>query len=133
MKHTLIGLAIATLVTWPTTLSEAAATTSDAAHYITTKHTPTPAEARDYVTRRASRAGLGVRDIRCLMLLLHKESRFQVEADSPTSSAYGLFQQLHLKPGTPMRDQVTQGLKYLEARYGSACDAWEHSKNLGWY
>lgn len=131
----ILTLAAVAAITWPVTTHEPAAATSDAAVYIgqADELKPTPDEARAYVIDRATRAGFERRQLRCLLNLLHKESRFDVEADSPESSAYGLFQQLKLEPGTPMHDQVRLGFKYLEHRYASACDAWAHSQRHGWY
>ncbi|MEU8226375.1 hypothetical protein [Kribbella sp. NPDC048915] len=77
----------------------------------------------------------------CLEKLWNKESRWRVDADNPTSSAYGIPQAL---PGKRMAaygkdwrtnpiTQIKWGLDYIEATYGSPCKAWNHSQAKGWY
>ena len=77
----------------------------------------------------------------CLEKLWNKESRWKVNADNPTSTAYGIPQAL---PGNRMAaygkdwrtnpvTQIKWGLDYIEATYGSPCKAWNHSQNSGWY
>ena len=77
----------------------------------------------------------------CLEKLWNKESRWKVNADNPTSTAYGIPQAL---PGNRMAaygsdwrtnpvTQIKWGLDYLEATYGSPCSAWGHSQAKGWY
>lgn len=77
----------------------------------------------------------------CLEKLWNKESRWRVDADNPTSTAYGIPQAL---PGNRMaaygKDwrtnpvvQIKWGLDYIEATYGSPCSAWGHSQAKGWY
>ncbi|WUJ72200.1 hypothetical protein OG809_02820 [Kribbella soli] len=77
----------------------------------------------------------------CLEKLWNKESRWKVNADNPTSTAYGIPQAL---PGNRMaaygKDwrtnpvvQIKWGLDYIEATYGSPCSAWGHSQAKGWY
>jgi hypothetical protein len=77
----------------------------------------------------------------CLDLLWTKESRWKVNADNPTSTAYGIPQAL---PGVRMAAygsdwrtnpvvQIKWGLDYIENAYSSPCNAWSHSKARGWY
>ncbi|WP_206055696.1 lytic transglycosylase domain-containing protein [Nocardioides sp. GY 10127] len=77
----------------------------------------------------------------CLDSLWTKESGWQVDADNPTSSAYGIPQAL---PGDKMATvgadwqtnpvtQITWGLNYIQASYGSPCSAWAHSQAYNWY
>jgi len=77
----------------------------------------------------------------CLDKLWTRESRWQVDADNPTSSAYGIPQAL---PGRRMAEygddwrtnpvtQIKWGLDYIEDAYGSPCEAWAHSESVGWY
>lgn len=68
-----------------------------------------------------------------LTRLWSKESGWRHDADNPTSSAYGIPQLLHLKPGTPAYDQIMAGLRYIEHRYGSPVAAWEFWKRHKWY
>ncbi|WP_127479990.1 lytic transglycosylase domain-containing protein [Nocardioides pantholopis] len=77
----------------------------------------------------------------CLDSLWTKESNWTVDADNPTSSAYGIPQAL---PGSKMASagsdwatnpvtQIRWGLGYIEDRYGSPCSAWAHSQSHNWY
>lgn len=85
--------------------------------------------------------GWGESQFSCLDKLWTKESRWQVSADNPSSSAYGIPQAL---PGNRMaaygKDwrtnpvvQIKWGLDYIENRHGSPCGAWAHSRSKGWY
>lgn len=77
----------------------------------------------------------------CLDSLWTKESGWNVYADNPTSSAYGIPQAL---PGSKMSSagadwatnpetQIRWGLGYIADRYGSPCAAWSHSQANNWY
>ena len=77
----------------------------------------------------------------CLDSLWIRESNWNVYADNPTSSAYGIPQAL---PGAKMASagadwatnpvtQIEWGLGYIRDRYGSPCAAWGHSESTGWY
>ena len=77
----------------------------------------------------------------CLDSLYVSESDWRVDADNPTSSAYGIPQAL---PGSKMASagadwetnpvtQIRWGLGYIQDRYGSPCGAWAHSESHGWY
>lgn len=77
----------------------------------------------------------------CLDSLWTKESNWTVNADNPSSSAYGIPQAL---PGSKMSTagadwatnpvtQIRWGLGYIQDRYGSPCSAWGHSQSVGWY
>ena len=77
----------------------------------------------------------------CLESLWQKESGWNVHADNPSSSAYGIPQAL---PGRKMASagsdwesnpatQIKWGLGYIADSYGSPCSAWAHSESNGWY
>ena len=77
----------------------------------------------------------------CLDSLWVRESNWNVYADNPTSSAYGIPQSL---PGSKMASagsdwatnpvtQIKWGLGYIRDSYGSPCSAWSHSESVGWY
>jgi hypothetical protein len=77
----------------------------------------------------------------CLDSLWAQESGWNVYAENPSSGAYGIPQAL---PGSKMAsagvgwqsDAVTQiswGLGYIQAAYGSPCGAWTHEEASGWY
>lgn len=75
----------------------------------------------------------------CLDSLWTRESGWNMHADNPTSSAYGIPQALtatHNLGSDYMTNPVTQiqwGLDYIRDRYGSPCGAWGHSQSTGWY
>jgi hypothetical protein len=70
----------------------------------------------------------------CLDELINRESRWDMSASNPNSSAYGLFQVLKTPEDSTLKQQVNRGLKYLDSRYsGSACQALEHHNRRGWY
>ena len=77
----------------------------------------------------------------CLDSLWTRESNWRVNADNPSSSAYGIPQAL---PGSKMSSagadwatnpvtQIRWGLGYIQERYGSPCGAWSHSQARGFY
>jgi len=77
----------------------------------------------------------------CLDSLYASESGWRVDADNPTSSAYGIPQAL---PGSKMASagadwatnpvtQIRWGLGYIQDRYGSPCGAWSFKQGHGWY
>jgi len=85
--------------------------------------------------------GFGQDQFSCLDSLYTKESGWNVHADNPTSSAYGIPQSL---PGSKMASagsdwadnpatQIKWGLGYIKDRYGSPCAAWGHSVSNNWY
>lgn len=85
--------------------------------------------------------GFGSDQFGCLDSLWTRESNWRVNADNPTSSAYGIPQAL---PGSKMSSagadwatnpvtQIRWGLGYIEDRYGTPCSAWGHSQSHGWY
>jgi hypothetical protein len=85
--------------------------------------------------------GLSTSEFSCLDEIWTQESGWNVHADNPSSSAYGIPQAL---PGSKMASagpnwannaetQIRWGLGYIEARYGSACSAWSFKAAHGWY
>ena len=77
--------------------------------------------------------GYNHNQIKCLVTLWTRESRFDHLADNPRSTAYGIAQLLRERSGQPEL-QILHGLRYLGHRYGkSACRALEHSNRRGWY
>lgn len=77
----------------------------------------------------------------CLDSLYVSESDWDVHADNPYSSAYGIPQAL---PGSKMasagpnweHDAATQirwGLEYIRSSYGTPCSAWAFKQSHNWY
>lgn len=84
--------------------------------------------------------GMGHDQYSCLVSLWDRESHWRVNAENP-DGAYGIPQAL---PGKKMAadgpdwqtnatTQITWGLGYIQARYGTPCGAWAHSQSTGWY
>jgi hypothetical protein len=85
--------------------------------------------------------GFGDDQFSCLDSLYMSESGWNIHADNPSSSAYGIPQAL---PGSKMATagddwqtnpatQISWGLGYIANRYGTPCGAWAHSVDVGWY
>jgi hypothetical protein len=85
--------------------------------------------------------GLSSSEFSCVDNIWEHESRWNVHADNPYSSAYGIPQAL---PGSKMSSagpdwqnsaetQIRWGLGYIRDRYGSACAAWSYKQSHGWY
>ena len=75
----------------------------------------------------------------CLDSLYVSESDWRVDADNPTSSAYGIPQaltQLHDLPAdymTSAESQIRWGLEYIQDTYGTPCSAWSFKQGHNWY
>jgi hypothetical protein len=77
----------------------------------------------------------------CLDKLWTRESRWNYQAQNPSSGAFGIPQAL---PGAKMAKygsdwrtnpvtQIKWGLSYVRSRYSTPCGAWGHSESHGWY
>jgi hypothetical protein len=75
---------------------------------------------------------LDAKEYRCLELLWDKESKWNPRSDNPKSTAYGIPQLLKLKEMDPYK-QIDLGLKYIEHRYKTVCQAWLYHKRTGHY
>ena len=76
----------------------------------------------------------------CLDSLYVSESDWDMHADNPISSAYGIPQALtggtHDLPDDYMTNPVSQirwGLDYIRSSYGTPCSAWEFKQSHNWY
>jgi hypothetical protein len=83
---------------------------------------------------------LGASEFSCLENLWGKESKWNPNAQNPSSTAYGIAQFLDSTwGGTGIAKtsdgyrQIDAGLIYIEHAYGSPCAAWGHSQSTGWY
>ncbi|MCW2786488.1 MAG: hypothetical protein JWP74_3005 [Marmoricola sp.] len=85
--------------------------------------------------------GLLASDFDCVNDIWTQESNWNVRADNPHSTAYGIPQAL---PGKKMatvgadwrtdaETQIRWGLNYIHQRYGTACAAWSFKKAHGYY
>ncbi|MFM6851303.1 MAG: hypothetical protein ACKOVB_19610 [Terrabacter sp.] len=75
----------------------------------------------------------------CLDSLYVSESDWRIDADNPSSSAYGIPQaltELHDMPAgymTSAEVQIRWGLDYIRDAYGTPCSAWSFKQGHGWY
>ncbi|CAM3551765.1 aggregation-promoting factor C-terminal-like domain-containing protein [Nocardioides zeicaulis] len=75
----------------------------------------------------------------CLDALYMSESGWRIDADNPSSSAYGIPQaltELHDMPAgymTSAEVQIRWGLEYIQDAYGTPCSAWSFKQGHGWY
>jgi hypothetical protein len=101
----------------------------------------TRSDPRSLAKRLMSQYGLSTADFDCVDRLWSGESGWNVHANNPSSSAYGIPQAL---PGSKMASagpdwqdnaetQIRWGLGYIANRYGSACAAWSFKQGHGWY
>jgi hypothetical protein len=101
---------------------------------------PSPGSAQAIGHELVLARGWGEDQYSCLVALFNRESGWRVNASNP-SGAYGIPQAL---PGSKMATvgadwqtnpatQITWGLNYIAARYGTPCGAWAHSQSSGWY
>ena len=93
--------------------------------------------AADQVAAR----GWGTDETNCLVARRQRETGWRVTAYNASSGAYGIPQSL---PGSKMASagddwqtnaatQISWGLGYIAARYGTPCGAWAHSESHNWY
>jgi hypothetical protein len=108
---------------------------------------PIPSSCNEYSGNRKTgcalllSSGFKIDQFPCLDKLWTKESGWNHKAENPSSGAYGIAQAL--PPGkmesagsdweTNPATQIEWGLGYIKGRYGSPCEAWAHSQDVGWY
>ena len=97
------------------------------------------ADPRDIGLALLPEYGFSADQFSCLDALYVSESNWRVDADNPTSSAYGIPQALtsmHDLPAdyyTSAEAQIRWGLEYIQDSYGSPCSAWEFKQANNWY
>ena len=98
-------------------------------------------DPRDIARALLGEFGFSQDQFSCLDSLYMSESGWRVDADNPSSSAYGIPQAL---PGSKMASagadwatnpetQIRWGLGYIKDSYGSPCSAWSFKASHGWY
>lgn len=98
-------------------------------------------EPRDIAKKLLNNFGFDQSEFACLDQLYVSESNWRVNADNPSSSAYGIPQAL---PGSKMASagddwatnpvtQIKWGLTYIKDRYGTPCAAWSFKQSNNWY
>lgn len=76
--------------------------------------------------------GWGETQMKCLRILWGKESAWNPEADNPTSTAFGIAQMLGETSTDPLV-QIRNGLRYIQHRYETPCNAWRFWEKNRWY
>jgi hypothetical protein len=96
-------------------------------------------DPRDIARALLPEFGFDSSQFSCLDSLYVSESNWRIDADNPTSSAYGIPQaltQLHDLPAdymTSAESQIRWGLGYIQDTYGTPCNAWSFKSGNGWY
>ena len=96
-------------------------------------------DPRDIARALLPEYGFSSDQFSCLDSLYVSESDWRIDADNPTSSAYGIPQaltQMHELPAdymTSAEAQIRWGLDYIQDSYGTPCSAWSFKQGNGWY
>lgn len=71
----------------------------------------------------------------CYANIIHVESRWKLDAQNPTSTAWGIGQILDSKDNTGLDPykQIITALNYMIHKYGTPCKAWTFHKKHRWY
>ena len=100
----------------------------------------TTEDPRDIARGLLGEYGFAASEFSCLNALYVSESDWDMHADNPFSSAYGIPQALtestHDLPDDYMTNPVSQirwGLGYIRESYGTPCAAWEFKQSHNWY
>lgn len=120
---------------------KASAFSADAGVAVTKSEDLTEADPQTLTRVLMPEYGLSSAEFDCVDRIWTQESNWNVRADNPTSSAYGIPQAL---PGSKMSSagddwetsaetQIRWGLGYIKNRYGTACAAWSFKQSHGWY
>ena len=97
------------------------------------------ADPRDVALALLPEFGFSSDEFPCLDSLYVSESNWRIDADNPSSSAYGIPQALtsmHDLPAdyyTSAEAQIRWGLDYIQDAYGTPCSAWSFKQSNGWY
>lgn len=116
-----------------------AALSTDDGQAMTQSERLADADPRDIGRALLDDYGFSADQFECLDALWVSESDWEVDADNPTSSAYGIPQaltQLHDLPAdymTSAESQIRWGLGYIQDSYGSPCSAWSFKQANNWY
>ena len=119
--------------------TKATALTMSAGPVVTRSQTLSEGDPRDIARALLPLFGFSSDQFSCLDSLYMSESGWRVDADNPTSSAYGIPQaltQLHDLPAdymTSAEAQIRWGLEYIQGTYGTPCSAWSFKSGHGWY
>ncbi|QSR32458.1 hypothetical protein CFI00_18575 [Nocardioides sp. S5] len=122
-----------------TDATKATALAMSAGSAVTRSETLSEGDPRDIARALLPAYGFSSDQFSCLDSLYVSESDWRVDADNPTSSAYGIPQaltQLHDLPAdymTSAESQIRWGLEYIQDTYGTPCSAWSFKQGNNWY
>lgn len=122
-----------------TTATKAAALSVAQGPAVTRSESLSGGDPRDIARALLPLYGFDSSQFSCLDSLYVSESGWRVDADNPSSSAYGIPQaltQLHDLPAdymTSAESQIRWGLEYIQSTYGTPCSAWSFKAGNGWY
>jgi hypothetical protein len=106
---------------------------------VTKSETLSEGDPRDIARALLPAYGFSSDQFSCLDSLYMSESGWRIDADNPTSSAYGIPQaltEMHDLPAdymTSAEAQIRWGLEYIQDTYGTPCSAWSFKQGNGWY
>ncbi len=119
--------------------SKEAALAQDQGGAVTRTEDMSDADPREVARALLPQYGFSADQFPCLDSLYVSESNWRINADNPTSSAYGIPQALtsmhELPPNyfTSAEAQIRWGLEYIQDAYGTPCSAWSFKQGNGWY
>ena len=122
-----------------TDATKATALSMSAGSAVTKSEKLSEGDPRDIARALLPAYGFSSDQFSCLDSLYMSESGWRIDADNPTSSAYGIPQaltQLHDLPAdymTSAESQIRWGLEYIQDAYGTPCSAWSFKSGHGWY
>jgi len=92
-----------------------------------------PIELKQFAKQKSVTVyGWDIDEVICLNQLWGKESAWNPLADNPHSTAFGIAQMLNEDSKDPV-EQISNGLRYIEHRYKTPCNAWSHWKRNNYY
>lgn len=119
--------------------TKAAALSTEEGHAVTRTEDLASSDPRDIARALLPEYGFSSDQFGCLDSLYVSESNWDMHADNPTSSAYGIPQALtetHDMPAgyfTSAEVQIRWGLDYIRDAYGTPCNAWGFKQGNNWY
>jgi hypothetical protein len=122
-----------------TDATKATALSMSAGAAVTKSEKLSEGDPRDIARALLPAYGFSADQFSCLDSLYMSESGWRIDADNPTSSAYGIPQaltELHDLPAdymTSAESQIRWGLEYIQDTYGTPCSAWSFKSGHGWY
>lgn len=127
-NHKIITLTLALLVTLATP-AQAQAPKLSKSELVLAQAVKNP---KAYAKLALYKKGHSKKQWSCLAQLWGKESAWNHLADNPKSSAFGIAQMLNETSKSPIV-QINKGLRYIEHRYKTPCNAWNFWRKNYWY